>query len=125
MGRIFDQLRVNHHSLYVLFDSGSRNSYVRASAADVGTVAHFKHPFLTEIGGSKHRIRETCALQGTLRGKLVTLTAYVLPEIGDDGTGRAIDVIFGAHAMQDFGIRLIPESEEVDLTHYHRELYEV
>ncbi len=125
MGRIFDHFHIGRTSLYTLFDSGSRNSYVRESAARAGTITTFKHPFLTEIGGSRHRIRKTCALQGTIRGKSVTLTAYVLPGIGDDGTGRSIDILFGANAMQDFGIRLIPESEEVDLSHYHRELYEV
>lgn len=125
MGRIFDHFHIGRSSLYTLFDCGSRNSYVRESASRVGTTTTFKHPFLTEIGGSKHRIRKTCGLQGTIRSKSVTLTAYVLPDIGVDGAGRSIDVLFGANAMQDFGIRLIPETEEVDLSHYHRELYEV
>lgn len=125
MGRIFDHITVGRQHLYALFDTGSRNSYVRSEAAPRGSTSSMKRGFLTAIGGRRHRIKKVCLLEGTLRRRPVTLTAYVLPEIGHDASGTPIDVLFGANAMQDFGLRLNPEREELDVSHYHRELYEV
>lgn len=125
MGRIFDELKVWSERLYAIFDSGSRNSYIRESAASSGRVVALDHPFRAALGGHRHAARKLCVLQGSIRGKSVTLGAYVLPDIGDDGGGRPIDLRFGANAMQDFGIRLDPEREQLDLSHYHRELIEL
>ncbi len=124
MGRIFDLLKVGADRLYTIFDSGSR-SYVREGASSSGKLVSLDRPFRTALGGHKHLSRKLCVLQGSIRGKTVMLSAYVLPEIGDDGGGRPIDLLFGANAMQDFGIRLDPEREELDLSHYHRELIEL
>jgi len=56
----------------------------------------------------------------------------VVDEIGNDETGKPIEILFGALAMQQWGIRLIPEpvlseverQEKLDLSHYPEEFVE-
>ncbi len=132
MGRIFDLLKVGSERLYTIFDSGSRNSYVRRGAAASGRLLPLHRPFRTAIGGESHSAREICVLEGSIRGKAVMVSAFVLREIGEDEGGRPIDLLYGANAMQDFGIRLDPDwqsqlagREAIDLSHYHRGVIEL
>ncbi|HQU44137.1 MAG TPA: hypothetical protein PK867_15060 [Pirellulales bacterium] len=46
----------------------------------------------------------------------------VIDEIGKDEEG--IDVLFGALAMRQWGIRLIPKEERLDPTHFPDEFVE-
>lgn len=48
----------------------------------------------------------------------------VIDRIGDDEEGKAVEILFGALAMQQWGIRLIPEQEKLDLSHYPTEFTE-
>ena len=48
----------------------------------------------------------------------------VIDEIGEDDDGKSIDVLFGALAMQQWGIRPIPDEERLDMSHYPTELVE-
>ena len=48
----------------------------------------------------------------------------VIDHIGKDDDGKQIEVLFGAFAMQQWGIRLIPELEKLDLSHYPTEFVE-
>jgi hypothetical protein len=48
----------------------------------------------------------------------------VIDRIGTDGDGRPIEILFGALAMQQWGIRLVPETESLDLSHYPSEFVE-
>ena len=48
----------------------------------------------------------------------------VIDEIGKDEEGTSIDILFGALAMQQWGIRPIPDEEKLDLTHYPEEFLE-
>ena len=48
----------------------------------------------------------------------------VLDKIGLDEEGKPIEVLFGALAMQEWGIRLIPEHEKLDMSHYPTEFVE-
>jgi hypothetical protein len=50
--------------------------------------------------------------------------AMVVKEIGRDEDGKPIEILFGALAMQQWGIRLVPAEERLDLTHYPREFVE-
>ena len=52
------------------------------------------------------------------------LIALVLDRIGNDENGTAIDVLFGALAMRQWGIRPVPDEERLDLSHYTREFLE-
>jgi hypothetical protein len=42
----------------------------------------------------------------------------VIDEIGQDEEGKPIEILFGALAMQQWGIRPVPDEERLDLTHY-------
>ena len=48
----------------------------------------------------------------------------VIDRIGQDEDGTPIEILFGALAMQQWGIRLIPEQERLDLSHYQEEFLE-
>lgn len=48
----------------------------------------------------------------------------VIDEIGEDEEGTSIDILFSALAMQQWGIRPIPDEEKLDLTHYPEEFLE-
>jgi len=61
---------------------------------------------------------------GQVEGHWVRTRARVVDSIGNDEEGRPIDILFGALAMQEWGIRLVPEEERLDLTHYPREFVE-
>ena len=63
-------------------------------------------------------------LVADVEGHIISTNAYVINEIGHDEEGKAIDVLFGALAMQQWGIRLVPKEERLDLTHYPKEFVE-
>jgi hypothetical protein len=48
----------------------------------------------------------------------------VIDNIGNDEDGVPIEILVGALAMQQWGIRLVPEEEKLDLTHYPKEFLE-
>ena len=48
----------------------------------------------------------------------------MLDEIGKDENGRPIEILFGALAMQQWGIRPVPDEEKLDLSHYSDEFVE-
>ena len=41
----------------------------------------------------------------------------VVDQIGTDEEGKAIEILFGALAMQQWGIRPVPDEETLDLSH--------
>ena len=48
----------------------------------------------------------------------------VLDEIGKDEEGKPIEVLFGALAMQQWGIRPIPGKATLDMSHYSKDFLE-
>jgi hypothetical protein len=48
----------------------------------------------------------------------------VVDDLGRDEDGKEIEVILGALAMQQWGIRPIPDREKLDLSHYPEEFVE-
>ena len=44
--------------------------------------------------------------------------------IGKDEDGHNIEILFGALAMQQWGIRPVPETEGLDLSHFTKEFLE-
>ena len=52
------------------------------------------------------------------------IVTMVIDEIGNDEDGTPIEILFGALAMQQWGIRLIPDEEKLDLTRYPEEFLE-
>jgi len=63
-------------------------------------------------------------LHAEIEGHAITTLALVIDEIGRDETGTPIEILFGALAMQQWGIRPIPDEERLDLSHYPREFIE-
>jgi hypothetical protein len=124
MGRIRRNIKVDGRQCWTLFDSGARNTYVTCPVARLLSTYRFTGPIRSAIGG---RIRETdtaAMLDAVVEGRRVLTQALVVDDIGADEDGRPIEILFGALAMQQWGIRLIPEEERLDLSHYPEEFVE-
>ena len=76
------------------------------------------------LGGREHLLRQMCFLIAELENLPIEVDAYVLDKIGDDEHGKPIEILFGALAMQKWGIRPIPDREVLDLTNYPKEFVE-
>ena len=63
-------------------------------------------------------------LNAEVQGHRISTHAMVIDEIGTDEDGKPIEILFGALAMQQWGIRLVPDEERLDLTHYPKEFVE-
>lgn len=70
------------------------------------------------------RTDTTALLQAEIEGRLISTHAMVVDQIGTDENGKAIEILFGALAMQQWGIRPIPDEEKLDLSHYPEEFIE-
>jgi hypothetical protein len=76
------------------------------------------------LGGSLKKITKAALLVAQVQGHEVATNALVIKDIGTDEDGKPIVVLFGALAMQQWGIRLVPKEERLDLTHYPKEFVE-
>ena len=103
---------------WTLFDSGARNTYVVPDVAARLLTTHLPSPMHTRLGGGTKTSSQTAVLVGKIAGKDFSTQAFVIDGIGADDDGTAIEILFGALAMQQWGIRLVPESEDLDLSHY-------
>jgi hypothetical protein len=109
---------------WTLFDSGARNTYIIPDVASVLVTSDLAEPFRTALGGEVRETTKTALLEGKLEGLPISTHAMVIDEIGQDDDGKPIEILFGALAMQQWGIRLIPEKEKLDLSHYPKEFVE-
>ena len=123
MGRIREVIQVNGRECWTLFDTGARNTYVIPSVAEVLTTSETPRPIRTALGGVKETNR-TALLQADVEGHQVSTHALVVDQIGADEDGRPIEILFGALAMQQWGIRPVPDEEKLDLSHYPEEFVE-
>jgi len=124
MGRIRQMVNINGRECWTLFDTGARNTYVVPEVASLLTTSKIKKPLRSAIGGKVKETTETALLDAEIEGRRLSTHAMVIDEIGVDEDGKPIEVLFGALAMQQWGIRLIPEQEKLDLTHYPEEFVE-
>jgi hypothetical protein len=109
MGRIRQMIMVNGRECWTLFDTGARNTYVVQSVSSLLVTSKIKKPFRSAIGGQVKETTETALLEAEIEGRRISTHAMVVKEIGNDEEGRPIEILFGALAMQQWGIRLIPE----------------
>jgi len=109
---------------WTLFDTGARNTYVIPDVAKVLSTTRMAHPFHTALGGAVKETNTSAILQAEIEGHLIATHAMVIDEIGKDEEGKPIEILFGALAMQQWGIRPIPDEERLDLTHYPKEFVE-
>ena len=124
MGRIRKLIRIDGRECWTLFDSGSRNTYVLPSVADNLQTSKTDHIFRAAIGGEVKVSNRSALLEAEVEGHPISTHAMIVDSIGLDEDGKAIEILFGALSMQQWGIRLIPEEEKIDLTHYPREFLE-
>lgn len=124
MGRIRKMIKVEGRECWTLFDSGSRNTYVVPEVGAMLTTSRFEIPFRSALGGEIKESKATAILEAEIEGRRVSTHAMVIERIGQDEDGTPIEILFGALAMQQWGIRLIPEQEKLDLSHYPKEFLE-
>jgi hypothetical protein len=124
MGRIRLDIKINGGSYWTLFDSGARNSYLVDAAARGLERRDLPTPRAAALGGREHRVRQVCLVIAEVEGRPVDFHANIIDEIGKDEEGRPIEVLFGALAMQQWGIRLDLPNERLDLSHYTRDFVE-
>ncbi len=124
MGRACELIKIGGQECWTLFDTGVRSTYILNVATDKlrKTVTH--HPIRTALGGSVKETRCTALLQAEVQGHLVSTQALVVDEIGKDGDGRRIEILFGALAMRQWGIHPVPDEDRLDLSHYPEEFVE-
>lgn len=124
MGRIRQMINVHGRESWTLFDTGARNTYVVPAVASVLTTSNTSHPIRMALGGSVREINTSALLEAEVEGLPIVTPAMVIDQIGQDDDGKPIEVLFGALAMQQWGIRLIPEHEKLDMSHYSSEFVE-
>jgi hypothetical protein len=124
MGRIRQSIKVDGLEYWTLFDTGARNTYVVPSVAKVLKTAPMAHAFRTALGGEVKETNTAAILEAEIEGHPISTHALVLDEIGKDEDGKSIEILFGALAMQQWGVRPIPEEERLDLSHYPDEFVE-
>jgi len=124
MGRIRQAIRVGGRECWTLFDTGARNTYVVPEVASTLKTSRVEPPFRSALGGEVKQTNQTALLEGEVEGRRISTHAMVIDEIGNDENGTRIEILFGALAMQQWGIRLIPQQEKLDLSHYPEEFLE-
>jgi len=107
-----------------MFDTGSRNTYVNRDVAKLLVTSKAAEPRKVGLGGAVRTITRTAILEARVDGHTVDTHAYIVDDIGKDEDGKPIEVLFGALAMQQWGIRVVPAEERLDLTHYPTEFVE-
>jgi hypothetical protein len=124
MGRIREYITVNGKKFWTLFDSGARNTYVIPKVASLLPTGKLPKTFRSALGGKVKKTTKSALLIAKVEGYNVSTNALVIDEIGNDEDGKPIEVLFGALAMQQWGIRLVPAEERLDFTHYPKEFVE-
>lgn len=131
MGRVREHIRINGKNCWTLFDTGARNTYVVPAVAALLTTTKLLKPFRSALGGHVKKATKGALLNAVgallnavVQGHKLFTNAMVIDEIGNDQDGKPIEILFGALAMQQWGIRPVPDEERLDLTHYPKEFVE-
>ena len=109
---------------WTLFDTGARNTYVTPSVADVLQKSTTPRTMRTALGGGIRETNTAAVLNAEIEGHQISTYALVIEKIGDDEDGKPIEILFGELAMQEWGIKPIPDEERLDLSHYPDEFVE-
>jgi hypothetical protein len=124
MGRIRQMIKVGAREFWTMFDTGARNTYVVPAVAQLLTVSKAEHTIHTALGGGTKQSDAIAILQAEIEGRPISTHALVVDRIGTDEGGKAIEILLGALAMQQWGIRPVPDEEKLDLSHYPEEFVE-
>src|SRR5437870_2616847 len=115
MGRIREYIQVNGKKCWTLFDSGARNTYVVPGVAALLAKTKLPKPFKSALGGNIKKTDTAALLVAQVQGHNISTNAMVIDKIGKDEDERPIEILFGALAMQQSGIRLVRADERLDL----------
>jgi hypothetical protein len=135
MGRVREHIRVNGKECWTLFDTGARKTYVVPAVAALLPTTKLPSPLPAlppwvgegwggGLGGHVKKATQGAWLNAEVQGHKLFTNAMVIDEIGKDEEGKPIEILFGALAMQQWGIRPIQDEERLDLTHYPKEFVE-
>ena len=124
MGRVRENIDVKGQQFWTLFDTGARNTYVVPRVAELLATSALSKSFRSALGGKVHDAKQAAVLDAEIQGCKISTHAMVLDEIGNDEDGKPVEVLFGALAMQQWGIRPIPDTEALDMSHYSKEFLE-
>ncbi len=76
------------------------------------------------LGGDVKEPKTAAVLEAEIMGRPISTHALVVEKIGNDENNVPIEIVFGALAMQQWGIRPVPDEERLDLSHYPDEFVE-
>ncbi|MDI6736259.1 MAG: hypothetical protein QME42_08750 [bacterium] len=124
MGRIKKTIIIEGRPTWTLFDSGARNTYIISDMVGSLPEKTLAQGEKVTLGGKIHQFDRICIITALIEGKPVWTDACVIDEIGKDEDERRIEVLWGALAMQRWGIVLMPEKEDIDMSHYPKEFVE-
>jgi Aspartyl protease len=124
MGRIRQAIEVDGSKFWTLFDSGARRTCITPAVARLLKTSPSPETFRPALGGTVRETNTHAVLDARIEGRPISTFAWVIDEIGRDEEGKDIEILFGALAMQEWGIRLIPDEERLDLTHYSKDFVE-
>jgi hypothetical protein len=124
MGRIRQMIAVDGRKCWTLFHPSTRNTYVIQSVAELLKTFPTPRPIRTALGGTIRESSRVALLEGQVQHHSFSTHAFVVEEIGTDEDGNPIEVLFGSLAMREWGIRLNPAEEKLDLSHYPKEFVE-
>jgi hypothetical protein len=124
MGRIKQTIKVDGQECWTLFDTGARNTYVIPSVARVLSTSPTPRTIRTALGGGVKETNTEAFLHAEIEGRPISTYALVIDEIGRDEDDKPIEILFGALAMQQWGIRPVPDEERLDLSRYPDEFVE-
>jgi len=111
-------VKVDGQEYWALFDTKVRSTYVVPPVTKKLRRTLTLHPIRTALGGCVKVTTCTALLQAEVQDHPVSTHALVVDEIGQDEDGRRIEILFGALALQQWGIRPVPDEERLDLSHY-------
>jgi Aspartyl protease len=117
-------IAVDGRKCWTLFDSGARNTYVTPEVATLLRTSPTARTIRTALGGTIKETNTEAVLHAEIEGHSVSTLALVIPNIGRDEEGKPIEILFGALAMQQWGIKLNPPEEKLDLSNYPEEFVE-
>ena len=124
MGRIKQPIKVDGRDCWTLFDTGARNTYVTSTVAKGLKTSVKPRTIRTALGGEIKETNTAAILEAEIEGHPISTHALVIDEIGKDENGTPIEILFGALAMQQWGIRPVPHEERLDLSRYPKEFVE-
>src|SRR5881628_1141492 len=105
MGRVRQMIHVDGRECWTLFDTGARNTYVVEDVAQLLTTSEIPRPFRSALGGKIKETTKMGILDAEVEGHRISTHAMVIDRIGADKEGKPIEILFGALAMQQWGIR--------------------